>query len=107
MAPEIFPAHRLVFYLTTLELPPPAIQKLVEMKLGITCDVEAELKKFEAIIKEGYLAQQHLDLLEFSAPLLAAGITSDKTFDRAFTVTPEEVKALRPVSFRSVWGRRT
>ena len=107
MAPEIFPTHRLVFYLTTLELPPPAIQKLVEMKLGITCDVKDELKKFEAILREGFMAQQDLDLLQYSAPLLAAGIKSDKTFDRAFTVTSEEVKALRPVSSRSIHGRCT
>ena len=107
MAPEIFPAHRMVFYLSTLELPPEAIQKLVEMKLGFTCDVKDELRKFEAMVKKGFLEQQDLDILQFSAPMLAAGIKSDKTFDRAFTVTSEEIKALRPVSLRSIHGRCT
>ena len=107
MAPEIFPAHRIVFYLSSLELPPEAIQKLVEMKLGFTCDIKNELKIFEILVKPGFLAQKDLDLLQFSAPLLAAGIKSDKTFDRAFAVTSEEIKALRPVSFRSVHGRCT
>ena len=107
MAPEIFPAYRIVFYLSSLELPHPAIQKLVAMKLGFTCDVKAELKKFEIMVKPGFLAQKDLDLLQFSAPMLAAGIKLDKTFDRAFTVTEEEIKALRPVSFRSACGRCT
>ena len=101
MAPKIFPAHRIVFFLTSLELPPEAIQKLVEMKLGFTCDVKAELEKFEVLVKPGFLAQKDLDLLQYSAPLLATGIKFDKTFDRAFTVTSEEVKTLQPVSFRS------
>ena len=105
MAPEIFPAHRIVFYLSTLDLPPEAIQKLVEMKLGFTCDVKDELKKFEELVKKGFMEQKDLDLLQFSAPLLAEGIKFDKTFDRAFTVTSEEIKALRPVSLRSVHGR--
>ena len=107
MAPEIFPAYRIVFYLSSLDLPPEAIQKLVEMKLGITCDVKDELKKFEVMVKPGFKAQEDLDLLQFSAPMLAAGIKLDKTFERAFQVSPEEVKALRPVSFRSIHGRCT
>ena len=107
MAPEIFPAYRIVFYLSSLELPPEAIQKLVEMKLGFTCNIKDELKLFEGMVKQGFLEQKDLNLLQYSAPLLAAGIKSDKTFDRAFTVTSEEINALRPVSFRSAQARCT
>ena len=107
MAPPVFPAHRIVFYLTSLDLPHPAIRKLVEMKLAIICDVEDQLKQFEALVKEDFKRQQDPNLLKFSAPKLVAGIEFDKTFNRAFSVTPKEIETLRPVIFEIVFGRCT
>ena len=107
MATKVFPAHRIVFYLSSLDLPHPAIQKLVEMKLGFICDVKDQLKQFEELIKEEFEKQTDPNLLKFSAPKLVEGIKFDTTYNRAFTVTPEEIETLRPVSFESVYGRCT